>query len=390
MWSLPIVGLSPYCVRYATEARMYSLIMLLVVAGQLLVRRALTAPGRAPLVALALVSGALLLSHYWSIWLIAATAAVLLWRWRSGDHRAPRVVAALAAGGLAFLPWLPSFLEQLDKTGTPWGSAFRPSEAAALTIADLGGFQFGEMLLLGVLLVPLLVVAVFGSRTGRHTIEVDFARLHPAIAELTVAVLALVIGATVAWLTGGTYATRYASVFVPLMLIVAAVGAARLPRAAAVTWGTLVVLVSVGGVGANLLNARTQARDVADAIEVEARQGDLAVYCPDQLGPAMARELDAPIDQVTFPELRAPERVDWVDYAERVDRADPTAFAAELDRRADGAVWFVFSGGYRTHRGQCEAVANTLAQLRGPGRARVRADAEFYESATLLRFEPRA
>lgn len=42
-WAVVIMALSPYVVRYATEARMYSLIMLLVLAGYLLIDDALDA-----------------------------------------------------------------------------------------------------------------------------------------------------------------------------------------------------------------------------------------------------------------------------------------------------------------------------------------------------------
>src|SRR4029453_19344125 len=43
-WALVVVALSPYCVRYGTETRMYALVMLLVLAGYLLVGDALDRP----------------------------------------------------------------------------------------------------------------------------------------------------------------------------------------------------------------------------------------------------------------------------------------------------------------------------------------------------------
>jgi uncharacterized membrane protein len=388
-WSVVIVGLSPYGVRYATEARMYSLVMLLVLAGQLLVRRALASGGAGPLAGIALVSGALLLTHYWSLWLLAATGAVLLWRWRRGDRRALPVIGAMAAGGVLFLPWLPGFLDQLAHTGTPWGEPFRPTEAAAVTISDLGGFEWVEAPLLGVLLMLALTVAVFGVRTRRRAVELDFEHVHPVAAEVVVAGLTLLLGASVALATDSTYATRYASVFVPLLLVAAAVGASRLPYAVGVTWGIAVVLLSLGGITVNVVEARTQARDIADAIEDGAVAGDLVAYCPDQLGPAVDRELDAPVEQVTYPALDGPELVDWVDYVDRIDAADPEAFAEEVHRRARGTVWLVLNGSYRTHDGVCEAVANALIGLRrGSGPAVVRADADFFENASLLRFAP--
>ena len=76
-WALVVVALSPYCVRYATEARMYSLVMLLVLAGYLVLSDALDRAPAWRLAALALISGLLLLSHYWSFYLLAATGLVL-------------------------------------------------------------------------------------------------------------------------------------------------------------------------------------------------------------------------------------------------------------------------------------------------------------------------
>jgi hypothetical protein len=362
--------------------------MLLVLAGQLLVRRALASGGTWDLLGIALVSGALLLSHYWSMWLLAATGAVLLWRWRRGERRALHVVVALAAGGVLFLPWVPGFLDQLAHTGTPWGEPFRPTEAAAVTINDLGGFEWVEASLLGVLLMIVIVVAVFGARSRRRAVELSFERLHTVTAEVVLAALTLLIGTTVALATDSTYATRYASVFVPLLLVAAAVGASRLPYTVGITWGAAAVLLSLGGIAVNVVDDRTQARDLAEAIEDGAVAGDVVAYCPDQLGPAVDRELDAPVEQVTYPDLDGPELVDWVDYVDRIDAADPQAFAEEAHRRARGTVWLVLSGGYRTHDGVCESVANALIGLRGSGPAVVRADTDFFENASLLRFAP--
>ena len=74
-----LLALSPFAIRYATETRMYSLVMVLVL-GRLPAapQRARTAH-RVRLVGIALVTGALLLTHYWALWLVAATVVVLGW-----------------------------------------------------------------------------------------------------------------------------------------------------------------------------------------------------------------------------------------------------------------------------------------------------------------------
>src|SRR5437660_12254410 len=67
-----LLSLSPFAIRYGTETRMYSLVMLLVLAGYLLVANALERSSPLGLAGIALVVGALLLSHYWALWLITA------------------------------------------------------------------------------------------------------------------------------------------------------------------------------------------------------------------------------------------------------------------------------------------------------------------------------
>ncbi len=79
-----VMAMSPFALRYATETRMYSLLIVLVLAGYLLLddvvrRRATGCPpaGRAR----PCCPGLLLLTHYWSIWLLGAVEVVLAWRW---------------------------------------------------------------------------------------------------------------------------------------------------------------------------------------------------------------------------------------------------------------------------------------------------------------------
>ena len=73
---------------------MYSLLMVGTLVLYLLVDDVvrLGRGGWARLVALALVSGLLLLTHYWSIWLLGSVELVLAWRWwrHPADRRAVR------------------------------------------------------------------------------------------------------------------------------------------------------------------------------------------------------------------------------------------------------------------------------------------------------------
>lgn len=414
-----LVAVSPFAVRYATETRMYAMVMALVFAGHLLLRGALdgrsSPAGRAGSVSLprlagvAGVAGALYLTHYWSFFLAAATVGILAVVWRR-DPQAWRRVAALrcatavVAGGVAFLPWLPSFLAQLRSTGTPWGIAARPTDVFGATFVDLGGPAAEGVLAAGLLLV-LLAVGLLAVRPGAGAIaeasvtdagvELDLRTAPPARGEAVVAVATLALGGVVGFLTESAYASRYAAVVFPLLVLVAARGVAALspPKARVIALAAVVVL-GVPGVYRALSHDRTQAEVLAAAIAAEAGSDDVIVTCPDQLGPSLVRALDqggtGALRVVGYPTLERPERVDWTDYEERNRASDPEAVAGELlaSVPAGGTVWLVTNTSYRTFEGRCERLEAALGAAR-PSRSVVSAKPGlFFESGELISFGP--
>jgi hypothetical protein len=377
-----LVALNPFVLRYATETRMYSLVMVLVLAGHLLVRRAIDAPTPPRLLSVTVVAGLLLLTHYWTAWLVLGTALVLL-----GARRA-RVAVATVASFAFLLPWLPVLVYQAAHTGTPWSTPPRPTSIVATSLTDIGGGEFAEGYLVGFTLLVLALVGLTATSRGRWRLDVDLRTVPGVRGELAVVAATVALGAVAGYLSDTTFATRYAATFAPLLLLAAAVGVARLPTPA-VRAGALAIVVIGGlaGAGANVVDDRTQAGAVAAAIRDGVGPADVVAFCPDQLGPAVHRLLPDTVAQVTFPRLGNPAFVDWVDYAERNAASDPEAFAAEVDERAGtGAVWLVTSGAYRTLEGRCEALTTALAALR-PGTVQVVAEdpETFYEHAGLFR-----
>lgn len=385
-WALAVAALSPFFVRYSTEARMYSLVMLLVVAGYLLLTDALAVPRPGRLVAIALVSGLLLLTHYWSFYLVAAVGLLLVVRavWHPPERPTTlRVIVAVAAGGLLFLPWLDSFLYQSANTGTPWGAPFRPSAIVQIAIADLGGGRLTESALAGTVTIVLALVGLFAARSSGTRVELDL-RTTPTVRwELAVVVLTIAFGAAVGYVTNATFQSRYAAVFAPLLLLAVAVGIARLPGAARVVGGGIWVVFALGGLLWINYFQRTQAGEAGDAVAAQARAGDVVVYCPDQLGPAFSREMPDGLVELAYPTLDPPERVDWVDYADRNAAAEPQRIAGEIRARAgDGRIFVVWMSGYRTFDDQCERLVSAL------GRAELLVDADearFFEPALVHR-----
>lgn len=393
-WMVALVAVGPFWIRYATEARMYSLVMLLVLAGYLLLGDALKRPTPLRLIGLALVSGLLLLSHYWTFWLLGAVMVLLAWRWwRDADQRRTtfRLLVGLAAGGLLFLPWLPNFFYQSTHTGTPWAGPLRPLQIVEVSLDSLGGGgTFNDSFVYGVTIVILCLSALFVVRSDGLTLSLDLRTVPGARPELAVVGLTATIGCVAAYAASATFQARYAAVFVPLLYLAVAVGLARLPTVARLALGGGLVAMSVMGVAWNLqMFHRTQSTDVSAAVRAHAEPGDVVLYCPDQLGPAFSREMLDGLTELAYPTLESPEFVDWVDYADRNEVADPTAIAADVRARAgDHQIFVVWRGEYETFGEQCEQVVSDLSADRAAQPLVSGDPGAFYEPASLHLISP--
>jgi mannosyltransferase len=171
-WVTFLLGVtSPFAIYYATTARMYSLMVLWGLLGFLALVRALEAPTPVRLVPLAVAVAGMLYTHYWALYLVAITAAWLvyqIWRHRRGlpIRTTPvalrRALAAVVAGSLLFAPWVPIFVFQTMHTGTPWASAAGPADLLGV-FGDYAGTGPWAALL-AFLYFGLIVLGVFGRR----------------------------------------------------------------------------------------------------------------------------------------------------------------------------------------------------------------------------------
>lgn len=396
-YAVLLTALSPFAVRYATETRMYSMLSVLVVAGWLVTTDALRKPTPARLSAVAAIVCALLWTHYWSLWLLATAGLALVVHGvrarRRNDQAGLRstgaVVGAFVVGGIGFLPWLPSMLHQAAHTGTPWARPMRPTEIVAVTIADLGGSGgSAEAIILGWTLALLGLLAVFGRAQGPARIQLELTTRPAGRPLVVLAIGTLTVACIAGYATGSTFASRYASVIFPFIIILAAMGL-DLIRHRVVAFVVLSVLLALSGLGAVLAVTKDRsdaARSVA-AIEERARPGDWVVYCPDQLGPSGSRLMEMDLHQVTYPAFGAPERVDWTDYQDRLDATGPEEFAAELvERTGDHAIHLVYSTAHETHRDLCPELVNILGHTHRP--EILTHATEAYEPAGVVRFTP--
>ncbi len=420
--AVAVTATMPFAVRYGAEARMYSLVMLLVLCGYLVVDTLLAVPTTPrlvlPTVCGAFVTALLLWTHYWSMWLLGAVgilALVTLWSRRDGmsDRQVVAgpiaMIISLVVGGLLYLPWVPTMAYQASHTGTPWGESFGPVSVLVLSLVDFAGARFGVAQFFSYILVVFIVCgatvvcrrvtddpvadgegapAEASSPPVESEVTASSGRLAPEVAlvvspgihprvrvELGVLLGTLGLGWAAAAASGNTFSSRYASVVFPLFVLVVTAGIAvlRSPRVAAASLVAVCLMGLLGAYGATESD-RTQAGAIVDAIaaDMSAHPGPAAVVsCPDQLGVSLQREVskraelaDVTGDVIPYPTAGDPRFVDWVDYGSRNSKVDATEFIEKVRRRvgSSASIYLVASPHYKTFEGQCENLTALFAQ----------------------------
>jgi 4-amino-4-deoxy-L-arabinose transferase-like glycosyltransferase len=365
---------SPYAIRYASEARMYSLEMLIVASGILAFQRAMERPSLGRLALVTVLVALFVYNQYWAFYLLAVVIALLLWvAWRGPQRDAARrVLVAVGLGLLLFLPWVPTFLYQRAHTGTPWGEPVLPGIPFGYTLRDFAGGASGtsadrqEGWILFFVLLPMLILGVLGRPVDERRVEIDLYIPHETRLMAFLGGVGLLVALSLNYLAGGAFQSRYSAIVFPFFILLVARGFTMLtdPRILTAVLAIAVALGFVGGVR-NLRTQRTQAPEVAAVLRKEAKPGDVVVYCPDQVGPAVHRLAPRGLDEVVYPSFAGPERIDWVDYKKRLARANTSTFARAALERADGrTLWYVSAPGYTTHVGICEALSDEFAASR--------------------------
>jgi mannosyltransferase len=394
-----LVATSPFAVYYGTEARMYSLVAFLTVVGFLALDNSLRKPTRWNLVAVAAITALLLYAHYWSLYLVGMTGLVVIYRaWRGPEtkrHAARMSLAALVVGCVLFVPWVPTFIYQSQHTGTPWAT---PANFADLIWAFItfGGGPSNPGFALTMLYFAIAALGIFGFARNRSQIVLEL-RGNPKARGLAIVLVGTATAAVIfSYFGKATLSPRYASViFIPLLLLVAMGINTFADRRIA-----CVVLVLAGWWGfdqaiPNIWTQRSQAVQIAAALDRSGQAQDVVAYCPDQLGPDASRLLpDQKYQQITFPRGISPKFVDWVNYAHASGSVSVFAFADRLEQMAGSthSIWYVWAPGYATFGNKCQAIQSALASdpnlvehhfvAIDPG--------AYYESMQLVRFAQRS
>ena len=391
-----LVAASPYAIRYSSENRMYILVIDLVFVGYILFRSALERPSVATLVGISAVTAALLYTNYWCLYLVAVMGVATLWRSIKAPsteiQTARRILVAIIAGVVLFLPWLPIFEFQRAHTGTPWGTPVAPTVAFAYTVLDFGGSSFAEGWALAGLLFLLALLALFGVARNERFIEIDLYTVSAARWEWGIGSIALGLGISLAFVSGTAFQTRYAAMFFPFYILAVGMGLMALKNRR-IRYGLLAVVIALGFMSGirNSRTDRTQATEIAKVLIEDAKPGDVVGFCPDQLAPDVARLLASTnsLGLYAFPNLQGPELIDWTDYELRNKRSNPEKYARALIAKAGNHdVWFVWAGGYRTFGIKCERVVGELTRERGNREIVITSKPKFYQRMGLDRYRP--
>lgn len=118
--ALAILALSPLHLYFSQEARMYPLLLVLVLALVHLCLAAAREPaarGAGRLVAIAVLTAAALYTHYYAVLFLAALDLFLVLTWRRSGPAILPIALAQIAGAIAYLPWIPALLHAADSGG---------------------------------------------------------------------------------------------------------------------------------------------------------------------------------------------------------------------------------------------------------------------------------
>jgi hypothetical protein len=316
---------SPFLGWYATETRMYPLVVVLTTLVVTLAWRAVRDLDRRSGIMAVLVGAALLYTHDWGIYVVVVTTCLLgAYALKQGDRRLGLTVAAGGAGALIlWLPWLPTFLSQAQNTAAPW--AVRPAigDFFADSATALGGT-------VGMIVVPALALGVLWAGHGRPQ-----AFGHGAGAIGAIGLLITLAGFLGAQLEP-SWTVRYLAVIVGPFLLAAAGALAYSRRGVAVIVGVSAILSVWAAIGLLLPNqnaryAKSNVAAVAHAVTPRLHRGDVVVDTQTEQLAVLYHYLPPGLIYVTpTGKVADPRVVDWRNIVSRLDRATPCSNLARV------------------------------------------------------------
>lgn len=318
-------ALSPYLAFYASETRMYSLVVLLSVLATASFLHAFVFGRRSYLAPFAILVVLLIYTHNWGLLFAVGTVVALVpCLVLSRDPRRLLIDAVLvfSAVGLLYLPWLPTLLYQRLQDGQPWAD-----KPVLLEMRDEVTRLFGGP--------ETFIVIGFGAVTGMLVVlRRPWSRYALSLVVLAVVPLVMLVGG---W-RSSVFNYRYLAAALGPLLILAAIGLARGGRVALATlWVAAILTAPIGTKGPLYTKSNVQA--VALRVAPDLRPRDLVILPDFQMVPLFAHYLPPGLEYANAAGLVPDENiVDWRHSRERFLQQDPKrALAPLLDRLPPGA-----------------------------------------------------
>jgi mannosyltransferase len=204
-----------------------------------------------------------------------------------------------------YLPWLPTFVFQLQHTGAPWSVAPGLSD-----LLGVPGRLLGTVAQLGLLLAAGAGIVTLLDRSA--------GRLGPrgrAVATLIAMWVATVLAAWLASQVSPAWASRYLAVALPGLLLLVAAGLAHAARLGLI--GALVVALIWAGDGAP--SEKSNVREIAEAVAPSLRPGDVVVSTQPEQVPVLDYYLPPGLRYATlWGEVEDVGVTDWRDGVRRL------------------------------------------------------------------------
>lgn len=309
-----LFALDPFLTAYAQETRMYALLALLSLAAAATFAEGFAMRRRRWLPVHAVAVAALLYTHNWAWFFLAACGLALVpCLVAAADRRALARDALLTYGAAALLvaPWLPTLAFQARHTGAPW--ALHPHPATAL---------HGVYRVLGTAKAAVALLLAGGAGL--------FVADRAPRERVAIASLGVLAGGTlvIAFLYGQlslAWATRYLAVLVGPLLLLAAAGLARSGRLGLV--GLAVVVASWWGLPSTAsLQDKSNLGHVALTLAPDLGRGDLVLSTQPEQVPNLDHYLPAGLRYGTpLGPVPDPRIMDWRDGLDRLRAHDARA-----------------------------------------------------------------
>ena len=313
-----LVALCPFLTDYAQEARMYSLVALLGIVSLGFFLNAYLRGRRGFRIPFGLSLAALIYTHNWGLFLGVAMAVCIAIMWtalpKEGPERARLLKDALLGFGIAavlYLPWVPTFLSQLQHTGAPWSD--RPNVEQLVHAPDLVTGSFGAT-------IALVLAGGAGLAALWRSDRFDRRVTIPCLLVLTI------VPVLIPWIASQAspaWATRYLAIAVGPLLLLGAVGLRRAGGLGAVAVVLLVIMFAT----ADAPSWKTNVAEVAGDLSPSLKRGDVVVVTQPEMVPVLSYYLRDHVDPETLDvitPLGATPDLGITDWRDGVDRLDAT------------------------------------------------------------------